>query len=179
MEDNEKEHESIIDKILDCMERTFNKFFEKMPSGKKEELDTFMSNDKNLYNEDGSLTEEYKRKIKEMENYCKENSIDKILYDECKDDKDRTAIKSIIEFSNMRKDLMTKYEEAEKKDGINFNPIYWAKQQLKESASNEDYEEKMENLHYVLEEEIIDILDDDEELLNHIKDMMKKGEQNE
>lgn len=175
MENKEKTKESIIQNIIDYLERVFNKFLGKMPADKKKELDDFMSDDKNLYNEDGSLTEEYKRKINEMENYCKENPIEDILYEECEDETDKAAIEGIIEFSDMRRELMTKYEEAEKKEKSNFDPVYWAKQQLKESSSPEEYEEKLECLHKILEEDIIEMLEKDEEVKEHIKDVFEKG----
>lgn len=176
MENKERTSESISKKMLDFMERVFIKFFGKMPSDKKEELDAFMGDEKNLYNEDGSLTDEYNKKIKEMENYCKENPIEELLYDECEDEIDKAAIEGIIEFSDKRRELMAKYEEAEKKEKANFDPVYWAKQQLKESASKEDYEDKLECMHKILEEDTIDTLDNDEELKDYLKDVLKKGD---
>ena len=175
MEDKERTNESIRQKILDFMEKVFNKFLVKMPSDKKEELDAFMGEEKNLYNEDGSLTEEYKKKIKEMENYCKENPIEGILYEECEDEIDKAVIEGIIEFSDRRRELMAKYEEAERKEKGNFDPVYWAKQQLKESVSEEEYKDKLECLHKILEEDTIDTLDNDEELNDYLKDILKKG----
>lgn len=176
MENKERTSESISKKMLDFMERVFIKFFGNMPSDKKEELDAFMGDEKNLYNEDGSLTDEYKKKIEEMENYCKENPIEEVLYDECEDEIDKAAIEGIIEFSDKRRELMAKYEEAERKEKINFDPVYWAKQQLKEATSKEDYEDKLECMHKILEEDTIDILDNDEELKDYLKDILKKGD---
>ena len=146
-----------------------------MPAEKQAELDEFMSDESNLYTPDGQLTEAYNAKIEEMEEYSKNNSIREVLEQECIDDTDRNALSGIQEYSKEYRALMKRYEEAQKKEGDEFDSTYWAKQQLKESTTQEEYNEKLQVLDEVLEDSILDELENDEELNTYLRDVLKGG----
>lgn len=123
-----------------------------------------MSQDENLYNEDGTLTEAYKKKIEEMEEYVKEHSIAETLKEMHPSEEESAADTVILAFSEKRRDLFEDYhrfkqsasagEDKTDEDIIN----EWIEQRLSKS-DNSHAKEELETL---LEDEIIEELEDKE-----------------
>ena len=68
---------SWIKKFFDYLETILEKYMQQFKGHK--ELSDFMKDEKNLYNEDGTITQEYKIWIKIFELYCMENPVDKTI----------------------------------------------------------------------------------------------------
>ena len=77
---------------------------------KSNQLSAFMADDKNLYNEDGSLTYEYQAWIKLFETFCMEHPIDKMLESEYSNCENRLEfLRGAKEYLAHRQELKEKY----------------------------------------------------------------------
>lgn len=142
----------------------------------KSELEEFMTSDENLYNDDGSLTEEYKVKIAEMEDYVREHPITDVLQELHMSDEERVADSAVIDFVEKRKELLDDLNERNKDtSGAKHDDertvddekiMEWVDEKLSES-DNPMAESDFETL---LEDEIIEELDD-EDIKNIIQNL--------
>lgn len=92
---------SVLDKYLQQFERY-------------EELTSFMEDENNLYNKDGSLTVEYQNWIKRFEVYCMDHPIDEFFNREhIEDEKRIEVLRGAKEYISQRRVLKGKYANAE------------------------------------------------------------------
>lgn len=98
-----KEGMSVFLKYLNTI---FDRYMRKFPH--KEQLEIFMEDEKKLYNDDGSLTEEYKQWILKVEKYCRENPMEI--------DADNKILQGAKDYFVKQKELRASYNEAENKD---------------------------------------------------------------
>lgn len=134
---NEKKSFSLMDYFIDLL----NRFM-----GKKSNYEAdkkFFEDEKNLYDEKGKPTPAYQQKMKEYEEYLSKNSMsDFLLKNEVEDEDDRLVLETAWNNSDKRRQLMTEYEEAEKKQRSNFKPSEWALKKAQEIGDTP--EEKVE-----------------------------------
>lgn len=119
---------SRIRSFFDYLKSILDKYMEQFPQ--KEELEKFIENGKNLYNEDGTPTEEYKKWISEVEKYCKENQMEI-------DPKDEILLGAKNYFAKL-KELRESYKNSEDKDK-------WLETVLDNDAKKQTYENLIDN----------------------------------
>lgn len=152
-------------KWIDMLVAYFDKLSSKYLRNKKDmaELQIFMQDELNLYNEDGSLTEAYKRKIREMEGYVVTNPVDETLEEEhMGDEESLEVVRGIIDFVDERKELMDDYKRKSLEDEQNFDEQEWIRQNIKKSSwTEEEIGQKMELESDMTEDDILEMLKDD------------------
>lgn len=114
---NQKEQDTStwIKKFFDYLESILEKYIQQFKEG--EELADFMKNENNLYNEDGTLTQEYKIWIKNFELYCMENPVDKTIASIHSGNNNRLEflekVKDYLAYSQQLKDKYTQSDSEE------------------------------------------------------------------
>lgn len=152
---------SFAQKVISKVRTILNKYMDGFAGYK--ELQDFMSDDNNLYKSDGTLTEEYKKKIAEVEEYIKSNSVDDTIFTVIgKSEEDKEVIQGIIDFVERRKEIIQKYTEEENLFGEDFNAEHFVNEMLTKHASNPEERAQiigiMENL---AEKDALDALDEE------------------
>ncbi len=148
-----------LETLLRCFDRITDKFI-----GVKEveSLKNFMEDESNLYNPDGSLTYEYKRKIKEMESFVSSNSINDAIFEQYANDAiGREVAQGIIESVEERRLLMEDYNRCQDNDEQNFSSQKWIKNKLGKNTSEEDVQEKLNVEAQLTEGNITEMLQDE------------------
>lgn len=151
-----------IDMVWETVNRILDRFLSRHP--KEKELREFMSNESNLYGADGKPTEEYKLRIKEMEEYIKTHTVDDdikstLVHDEVEEE----MYTSIIDFINRRTEIIKEFTEAEDLEEDEFSADDFITNILsKYTTSEEDRKQLLEMIENLAEEDALDALDNEE-----------------
>lgn len=175
--ENKKEfQQNFAQKVIEKVRHIFDKYMSSYRG--YNELKEFMDNDDNLYNPDGSLTEEYKRKIKEVESFVSNNSIDKILEEEIiKTDNDKEVLSGIIDFVERRKEIIKKYTSIQDIHGEDFNAEHFINDLLDKNADNESEKKQiLEFMEDLAERDALNSLNDDDVREGFCKVINHKGQ---
>lgn len=152
-------------KWIEMLLAYFDKLSSKYLTNKEDldELHTFMRDESNLYNEDGSLTEAYKQKIREIETYVTKNPIDGTLEKKYEGDEESLeVVRGIIDFVDEHEKLMDDYKRKSLEDEQNFDEQEWIRQNInKSSETEEELWQKMDLESDMTEEDILKMLKDD------------------
>ncbi len=109
---DKRNRESWISKFLEYLKSILDKYMQQFEKSK--ELTAFMEDEKNLYNKDGSLTQEYQKWIKRFEMFCMDHPIDEILESQNSEDEKRVEfLKGAKEYLTRRQELKDKYANSE------------------------------------------------------------------
>lgn len=152
---------SFAEMVQETVNRILDRFLSRHP--REKELRDFMEEEKNLYNEDGSLTESYKQQIKEMEAYVQSNSIDNDIKELlAKDEIEESMYSSIISFVNQRSEIIKDFDKAEDIEEEDFSPEKFIKNILKDkSYTEEERKQILETMEALAEEDSLEALDDE------------------
>lgn len=159
---NSNLEQSFAQKVIEKIRRIFDKYMSHYKD--YDNLKEFMSNDENLYNPDGSLTEEYKRRIKEVEDFVTINSIDKTLQEEIVEtSNDSEVLSGIIEFVERRKEVIKEFAIQQQIYGEDFNSEKFIQTLVAKNSSNEnEKQELLEFIENMAERDALEALSDDE-----------------
>lgn len=144
--DDVKDTNTWIKKFFDYLESILEKYMRQFKD--HEELSTFMNNENNLYNEDGSLTQEYKTWIKKFELYCKGNSVDNTIASIHTGKSNRIEfLKEVKDYLEYRKQLKDKYTKSDNEEEW-LNAVFASegKRELFEKLVNQELEQELEKL---------------------------------
>lgn len=146
--------------VQQTVNRILDRFLKRNPQEKK--IRDFMADDKNLYKEDGTLTDAYKQQIKEMEEYVLSNPIDEDIYALLShNDIDEAMYSSIINFVNQRAMIIKEFERTESFEESAFDPECFVKNILQSESYTEDERKQiLETIEKLAEEDSIEALDD-------------------
>lgn len=160
----------LLAKVLNRLNSILDKHMYKHP--KYKELIEFMKDENNLYNEDGSLKEEYEEWIKDVEEFSIANPIRNTLEEMHKDDPLwQNIFEGIEAYVSANAELTKTYEEAQKEEGENFDPEEWIYTQLKQTSKDEkEADEKMSTLVEMISKETLNLLDESSELRKMLKE---------
>lgn len=177
--ENEKQQAKTEFSLIDYFLSLLDRFMGKKP--KYEEDKTFFEDDKNLYDEEGELTPAYQRKIKEYEEYLKENSMNDFLKGEMnQDETDRMVMDALCDYSDRRRVLMADYEQTRKKEGRDFDPDTWVEEKIHTYGKTEQEKEELSVLlQELLAENVDTALDDPDtrvDMEEHLKVLAGKEE---
>ena len=140
MEHKENEMErniSFAERVISKVRNILDKYMEGFAG--YDELKKFMDDDNNLYDSNGLPTEEYKKKIAEVEEYVKKTSIDSTISSMTShDETDAEVIKGILEFVDRRKEVIRKYTDEENLYGEDFNAENFLNNMLDKYAENQE-----------------------------------------
>ena len=176
--ENNSIENKFVDKVWDTVNRILDKFLSRHPQEK--ELREFMSDESNLYGADGEPTEEYKQRIKEMEEYIKTHAVDDdikstLVQDEVEDE----MYSSIIDFINRRTKIIKEFTEAEELESEDFSANEFITNILeKYTLSKEEQNQLLEMIENLAEEDALDALDSEEVRLK-FKDIINAKQQAE
>lgn len=163
--------EQVISKVRNILDKYMQGF------AGYDELKKFMDDDNNLYDENGLPTEEYKKKIAEVENYVKATPIDSTIYSMVSHNEvDAEVLKGIIEFVDRRKDIIRKYTEEENMYGEDFNAEKFIDNMLDKYAENtEERKQILDIMETMAEKDSLDALDE-ESVREGFKEMINNKE---
>lgn len=152
--------QKFADKVWGTLNKILDRFLSRNPQ--EAELREFMDDESNLYNEDGQLTDAYKEKIKEMEEYVLKHSIDDdIKTTLAHDDVEDAMYSSIIEFVNRRKRILEDFTNESRKKGANFSPERFILDLVdKNSSIEEERKELLDAIENLAQEDTLGALDD-------------------
>lgn len=176
--ENNSTENKFVDMVWDTVNRILDRFLSRHP--KEKELREFMSNESNLYGVDGKPTEEYKLRIKEMEEYIKKHSVDDdikstLVHDEVEEE----MYTSIIDFINRRTEIIREFSDAKKIKGKNFSADVFIENLLnKHTSSEEERKQLLEMIENLAEEDALDALDN-EEVRSKFKEIINSKSQSE
>ena len=116
LEQGQQDTSSWIKKFFDYLESILEKYMQQFKG--HEELSAFMEDENNLYDKDGSPTEEYKEWIKKFEEHIsKDNHIADIIISENPEDKDRQEfLEGVKDYLAKRKEISEAYDKAQSSD---------------------------------------------------------------
>lgn len=164
MENNGKEMnrnlsfaEQVISKVRNILDKYMQGF------AGYDELKKFMDDKKNLYDENGLPTEEYKKKIAEVESYVKVTPIDSTIFSMVSHNEvDAEVLKGIIEFVDRRKDIIRKYADEENLYGEDFNAEKFIDNMLDKYAENtEERKQILDIMETMAERDTLNALDEE------------------
>lgn len=176
--ENNSTENKFVDMVWDTVNRILDRFLSRHP--KEKELREFMSNESNLYGADGKLTEEYKLRIKEMEEYIKTHSVDDdikstLVHDEVEEE----MYTSIIDFINRRTEIIREFTDAKKIKGKKFSADVFIEDLLnKHTSSEEERRQLLEMIENLAEEDALNALDN-EEVRSKFKEIINSKSQSE
>ena len=176
--ENNSTENKFIDMVWETVNRILDRFLSRHP--KEKELREFMSNESNLYGADGKPTEEYKLRIKEMEEYIKTHSVDDdikstLVHDEVEEE----MYTSIIDFINRRTEIIREFTEAEDLEEDEFSADDFITNILsKYTTSEEERKQLLEMIENLAEEDALDALDN-EEVRSKFKEIINSKSQSE
>lgn len=157
---NENVHISFAEKVIAKVRSILDKYMEGFQG--YNELKDFMDNEENLYGPDGKPTEEYKKKIAEVENYVVNNSIDKAIKDSCaQSEEDHEILDGIIEFIDRRKEVIFKYSQSEKELGEDFNAESFINKLINDSPSEDEKKQIINMMETLAEQDALGALDEE------------------
>lgn len=160
--ENSSTENKFVNIVLETVNRILDKFLSRHP--REKELREFMSDNGNLYGDDGNPTEEYKLRIKEMEEYIRTHSVDDdikktLVHDEVEDE----MYKSIIDFVNRRIEIIKEFTEDEDLEEDEFSADDFIEKMLsKHTSSEEERKQLLEMIENLAEEDVFDALDNEE-----------------
>lgn len=164
--------------FAEVVQDTVNKILDRFLSRHSQEnqLRDFMEDEKNLYNEDGSLTEAYKQKIKEMEAYVQSNPIDDdIMTLLAQNDIEESMYSSIIKFVNQRAEIIKEFDKAVDMEEEDFSPEKFIKSILNDESYTEDERKQiLETMETLAEADALEALDD-EVVKNKFKEIINRN----
>lgn len=176
--ENNSTENKFIDMVWETVNRILDRFLSRHP--KEKELREFMSNESNLYGADGKPTEEYKLRIKEMEEYIKTHTVDDdikstLVHDEVEEE----MYTSIIDFINRRTEIIREFTEAEDLEEDEFSADDFITNILsKYTTSEEERKQLLEMIENLAEEDALDALDN-EEVRSKFKELINSKSQSE
>lgn len=176
--ENNSTENKFIDMVWETVNRILDRFLSRHP--KEKELREFMSNESNLYGADGRPTEEYKLRIKEMEEYIKTHTVDDdikstLVHDEVEEE----MYTSIIDFINRRTEIIREFTEAEDLEEDEFSADDFITNILsKYTTSEEERKQLLEMIENLAEEDALDALDN-EEVRSKFKEIINSKSQSE
>lgn len=152
--------QKFADKFWGTLNKILDRFLSRNPQ--EAELREFMDDESNLYNEDGKLTDAYKKKIKEMEEYVLKHSIDDdIKTTLAHDDVEDAMYSSIIDFVNRRKHILEDYTNESRRKGKNFSPEKFILNLVEQNSSTEEErKELLDAIENLAQEDALGALDD-------------------
>mgnify|MGYP003288506184 CR=1 FL=1 len=157
---NENAHISFAEKVIAKVRSILDKYMEGFQG--YDELKDFMDNEENLYGPDGKPTEEYKKKITEVENYVVNNSIDNAIKDSCaQSEEDHGILDGIIEFIDKRKEVIFKYSQSEKELGEDFNAESFINKLINDSPSEDEKKQIINMMETLAEQDALGALDEE------------------
>lgn len=158
---NSSEKRSFAEMVQETVNRILDRFLKRHPQEK--EIRVFMDDDKNLYKEDGTLTDVYRQQIKEMEAFVLSNPIDEDIYSLLShNDIDEEMYSSIINFVNQRAEIIKEFEKTESYEEEDFSPERFVKNILqRDSYTEEERKQILETIEKLAEENSLEALDDD------------------
>lgn len=135
-----------IKKFFDYLESILEKYMQQFKD--HEQLSVFMNDENNLYNEDGSITQEYKTWIKKFELYCMENPVDRTIESiHSGEDRRLEFLKNVKEYLAYRQKLKDKYTKSDsEEDWLNAVLDSKKKRELFEKLIDQELEQKLEKL---------------------------------
>lgn len=153
---NGKKPFSLMEYFLDLLHR----FMKKIKGYEEDKV--FFEDDKNLYNEDGTLTPAYEAKIKEYERYAlEENMSDFLKQEEFTSETDAEVIDGISDFTTKRHAMMVEYSQMRLEKGQNFDPYEWVQEKVSaEGLTPDEKNEKKNILNELIEQDNLIIIDD-------------------
>lgn len=112
LEKGQQDTSTWIKKFFDYLESILEKYMQQLKG--HEELSAFMENEENLYNADGSPTEEYREWIKKVEEYVSNgNHIEDIILSEKQVDDDRmNFLKGVKDYIAKRQEITDSYDSS-------------------------------------------------------------------
>lgn len=166
--------ESWFSKMIHYFNTLLEKYMAKYPH--YNELKEFMEDEKNLYNEDGSLKEKYKEWIKDVDKFAAEHPASRLLNEEYNGDKIREALaKGIENYINTDKELLKLYEETRRKEGNAPDIEEWIYDRILESSKNEEEADKKFNtLADTINTGTLDLLDRNTKLRTILKERIEE-----
>ena len=165
---------SFAEMVQDTVNKILDRFLRRHP--REKELRDFMEDEKNLYNEDGSLTDAYKQQIKEMEGYVQSNPIDDdIIALLAQNDVEESMYSSIIRFVNQRAEIIKEFNKTETMEEEDFSPERFVKSILNDESYTEDERKQiLETMETLAEEDSLEALDD-EVVKNKFKEIINRN----
>lgn len=146
LKQKEQDTSTWIKKFFDYLESILEKY---VPQFKDhEELAAFMKDENNLYNEDGTLTQEYKIWIKKFELYCMENPVDKTIASIHSENDNRFEfLEQVKDYLAYRQKLKDKYTQSDsEEDWLNDVLNSPEKREIFEKLIDKELEQELENL---------------------------------
>lgn len=137
---------SWIKKFFDYLETILEKYMQQFKGHK--ELSDFMKDEKNLYNEDGTITQEYKIWIKKFELYCMENPVDKTIASIHSGNNNRLEfLEKVKDYLAYRQQMKDKYTQSDSEEGW-LNDVLNSpeKREMFEKLIDKELEQELENL---------------------------------
>lgn len=157
---NENVHISFAEKVISKVRSILDKYMEGFRG--YDELKVFMDNEDNLYGPDGKPTEEYEKKIAEVEKYVVNNSINRAIKDSCAQSaEDQEVLDGIIEFIDRRKEVISKYTQSEKELGEDFNAESFINKLINDSSSEDEKKQIMDMMEALAEQDALGALDEE------------------
>jgi hypothetical protein len=165
--------QTFADKVWETLNKILDRFLSRNP--KEAELRAFMADESNLYNDDGKLTDAYKEKIKEMEEYVLKHSIDDdIKVSLAHDDVEDAMYSSIIDFVNRRKRILEEFSNEAQKKGADFSPEKFIMNIVdKNSSTEEERKDLLDAIENLAQEDALGALDD-KDVCELFKDIINK-----
>ena len=171
----EENEDSFLSRVINFFQKLMVKFTKGKYSTPEEQA--FFSDEKNLYDENGRLTPQYQKKIKEYEEYVKSQDVDEFLHEvhskdseefgPAYDENEMAIMESAIGFisnqDEIEKDIEKSKDEAEWNDKP-FDLDVWLANYVKEQGICENVNEVME----IIKDMILDEL---EKLEKEIKEI--------
>lgn len=157
---NENVHISFAEKVITKVRIILDKYMEGFRG--YDELKEFIDKEENLYGPDGKPTEEYKKKIAEVENYVVNNPIDKAIKDSCaQSEEDHEVFDGIIEFIDRRKDVISKYAQSEEELGEDFNAESFINKLINDSSNEEEKKQIIDIMETMAEQDALGALNEE------------------
>ena len=154
-------HQSFVETVLDKVRSLLDKYMSSYSD--YEGLKDFMKDDANLYNPDGTLTEEYKKRIADVEKFVTSKPIDETLKaNVITDDNDAEVLAGIIEFVERRKTALIEFTQQHDDLGQEFDAEEFVHELVsKNSSSEKEKKEIIEFMEEMAERDALEALDDD------------------
>ena len=146
LKQKEQDTSTWIQKFFDYLESILEKYVQQFKD--HEELAAFMQDENNLYNEDGTLTQEYKIWIKKFELYCMENPVDKTIASIHSGNDNRLEfLEQVKDYLAYRQKLKDKYTQSDsEEDWLNDVLNSPEKKEIFEKLIDKELEQELEGL---------------------------------
>lgn len=184
LEMTKEEEISFMSRITEFFVKLMDKFTKGKYSTPEEQ--EFFSDEKNLYNEDGSFTEEYQRRIDELEEYVRHNSVDDFLVEVHSKDSEEfgpaynenevAILKSGLGYISKQQEIVAEIIAAKKmakRKGIPFDFDTYLKKRIEQEG--DDFEEAKENIREYVKENIEEINEECPEFAEYLGIVIDKS----